>query len=201
MKAFEYASPETEQEAVELLAGPRGQVEVLAGGTDLVGLMKKMIVTPKRVVSLQRVESLKQIDGDSQGVRIGDGDTRRLARSSAVEGLSRIEQATRAIGSLQLQSQGTIGGELCQRPRCWYFRNARGLLAQGGNAAAEGDNRFHAIFGNSGAAKFVSPSRFAPALVRAGRSRADHWPGRGQRIGDAAGIFLPHSDQRARARA
>ncbi len=112
MKAFEYALPETEQEAVELLAGPRGQTEVLAGGTDLVGLMKKMIVTPERVVSLSRVESLKQIEGDSQGVRIGamatleDWLDHPLAKNYPA-----LEQAARAIGSLQLQSQGTIGGE------------------------------------------------------------------------------------------
>ncbi len=76
-----------------------------------------------------------------------------------------IRQAIGEIGSLQLQSQGTLGGELCQRPRCWYFRNGRGLLAGRGQDVADGDNRFHAIFGNAGAAKFVCPSRLAPALV------------------------------------
>ena len=66
---------------------------------------------------------------------------------------------------MQLQSQGTLGGELCQRPRCWYFRDNRGLLADRGQDVVEGDNRFHAIFGNAGPAKFVCPSRLAPALI------------------------------------
>jgi xanthine dehydrogenase YagS FAD-binding subunit len=74
-------------------------------------------------------------------------------------------QAIHGIASLQFQSQGTLGGELCQRPRCWYFRDGQGLLADHGRRVAEGDNRFHAIFGNAGPAKFVSPSRLAPALI------------------------------------
>lgn len=169
MKAFEYAAPRSEQEVLELLSAERGKTEVLAGGTDLLGLMKKMIVTPERVVSLRQVDSLHAIDADSQGLRVGAMVTLEdLLDHPASSDYPALQQAIRAIGSLQLQSQGTLGGELCQRPRCWYFRDGQGLLAHGGTAVAEGDNRYHAIFGNSGSAKFVCPSRLAPALVALG---------------------------------
>jgi xanthine dehydrogenase YagS FAD-binding subunit len=166
MKAFEYAAPRSEREVLELLSAKRGDTEVLAGGTDLVGLMKKMIVTPERVVSLSRVDSLKRIEADSTAVRLGAMVTLEdLFDNPVSEFYPALRQAIGEIASLQLRSQGTLGGELCQRPRCWYFRSGRGLLAGRGKQVDEGDNRFHAIFGNSGAAKFVCPSRLAPALV------------------------------------
>ncbi len=171
MKAFEYAAPRNEPEVLELLSSGRGRTEVLAGGTDLIGLMKQMIVRPDRVVSLNHVESLRSIDADSQGMRIGAMATlETVLDHPAMSEYPAVQQAIRAIGSLQLQSQGTLGGELCQRPRCWYFRGAQGLLAHGGRAVAEGDNRYHAILGNAGPAKFVCPSRVAPALVALGAS-------------------------------
>jgi xanthine dehydrogenase YagS FAD-binding subunit len=166
MKAFEYAAPESEREVLELLSAERGKTEVLAGGTDLVGLMKKMIVTPERVVSLSRVDSLRTIEADSESVRVGAMVTLEDLHDNPVsEFYPAVRQAIAAIGSLQLQAQGTLGGELCQRPRCWYFRGGRGLLAHRGRDVVEGDNRFHAIFNNAGSAKFVCPSRLAPALV------------------------------------
>jgi xanthine dehydrogenase YagS FAD-binding subunit len=67
-----------------------------------------------------------------------------------------------------LQCQGTIGGELCRRPDCWYYRNGYGLLAKNGRMVSEGRNRYHAILGNNGPARFVHPSRIAPALVALG---------------------------------
>jgi len=169
MKAFEYAAPRSEEEALDLLSPQRGTTEVLAGGTDLLGLMKQMIVTPDRVVALSRVESLKTMDADSQGFRIGAMVALDdLLAHPATRNYPALEQAIRGIGSLQMQSQGTLGGELCQRPRCWYFRGGHGLLADRGRAVAEGDNRHHAIFDNAGPAKFVCPSRVAPALVALG---------------------------------
>jgi xanthine dehydrogenase YagS FAD-binding subunit len=79
-----------------------------------------------------------------------------------------IRHAIEGIGSMQIQCQGTLGGEILQRPQCWFFRDGRGLLAAGGNLPEEGDNRYHAILGNQGAAKFVSASRLAPALIALG---------------------------------
>ncbi len=169
MKAFEYAAPRSEQEALEFLSADRGRTEVLAGGTDLLGLMKKLIVSPERVVSLRQVGSLHTIDADSQGLRVGAMVTlEELLDHPASAQYQAVQQAIRSISSQQLQSQGTVGGELCQRPRCWYFRDSHGLLAERGTAIAEGDNRYHAIFGNAGPAKFVCPSRLAPALIALG---------------------------------
>ena len=74
-------------------------------------------------------------------------------------------QAIDNIASMQLSCQGTIGGEICQRPQCWFFRGGRGLLAEQGQAVLSGDNRYHAIFANAGPAKFVNNSRTAPALM------------------------------------
>jgi xanthine dehydrogenase YagS FAD-binding subunit len=171
MKAFEYAAPRSEEEVLELLAHQRGKTEILAGGTDLIGLMKQMIVTPDRVVSLKQVDSLRAIEADSQGARLGAMATLEdLLDHPLSQDYPALRQAIADIHSLQLQSQGTLGGELCQRPRCWYFRAGDGLLAGRGQMVVEGDNRYHAIFGNAGSAKFVCPSRLAPALIALGAS-------------------------------
>lgn len=164
MKAFEYASPRTEAEVVQLLSADPGKTEILAGGTDLIGLMKKMIVTPDRVVNIMDVPTLRSIDELPDGsVSIGATVTLDdILAHPYLDMYPAIKQAIRGISSMQLQAQGTLGGEVCQRPRCWFYRNGDGLLSDG---VAEGANEFHAIFGNSGPAKFVNSSRIAPALI------------------------------------
>jgi xanthine dehydrogenase YagS FAD-binding subunit len=171
MKAFDFASPECEADVLELLSGEAGQTEILAGGTDLVPLMKKMLVTPDRVVNIMEVPSLRGVSADSLAVTIGAATTLDdVLDAPELDAYPAIKQAIRGINAMQLQGQGTIGGELCQRPRCWYYRNGYGLLANRGRMVAEGDNRYHAIFGNDGPAKFVHPSRIAPALIALGAS-------------------------------
>ena len=167
MKAFEYAAPRTETGVVELLSGEPGKTEVLAGGTDLVGLMKKMIITPDRVVNLMDIPSLKVLEPSPEGeLVIGAAVTLdNLLDSPYLQDYPAVAHAIRGIDSMQLQAQGTIGGEVCQRPRCWFFRNGHGLIDPKQDLAGQGDNRFHAIFGNQGPAKFVSSSRTAPALI------------------------------------
>ncbi len=130
--------------------------------------MKKFIVTPDRVVNIKEVRSLRGIDADSEGVTIGAvTNLDDILESPHLNEFPSVQQAIRNMSSPQLQAQGTIGGDLCQRPRCWFYRNGYGRLS-----AREldhlGDNRFHAIFGNEGAAKFVSASRLAPALIALG---------------------------------
>lgn len=165
MKNFEYAAPRTEAQVVELLSAAPGRTEILAGGTDLVGLMKKMIVTPELVVNIMNVDSLKVIDQDEDGsVVIGAAVTLDEVLAHPYLGnYPAITDAILGISSMQLQSQGTLGGEVCQRPRCWFFRNGDPLLDQG--QVSSGDNRFHAILGNQGPAKFVNSSRISPALI------------------------------------
>ncbi len=81
-----------------------------------------------------------------------------------------IIQAIEGIGSPQIIAMGTVGGDLCQRPRCWYYRQGFGLLGQldGKSLIPEGDNRYHAIFGNEGPAYFVSASSLGPPLIALG---------------------------------
>jgi xanthine dehydrogenase YagS FAD-binding subunit len=164
MKNFEYAAPRTEAEVLSFLSDATGQVEILAGGTDLIGLMKKMVVTPDRVVNIMEVPTLKTIDELPDGsVSLGAAVTLDvLLEHPYLDVYPSIKQAIHGINSLQFQSQGTLGGEVCQRPQCWFYRNGMGLVTAD---VAHGSNRLHAIFGNSGPAKFVNNSRLAPALI------------------------------------
>ena len=172
MKRFEYAQPRSEREAVECLVSGNKQTAVLAGGTDLVGLMKRMVVTPDRVVNIKEIESLQQIESDDDGnVWIGAAVCLdEFVDHALTDPFPSVKQVIQGISSIQWQSQGTLVGELLSRPRCWYFRNGQGLLGDRGRLVVEGDNRYHAILGNRGAAKFVSASRIAPALITLGAS-------------------------------
>ena len=179
MKNFEYAQPRTIPEVLELLPAHTGgaaewradTTALLAGGTDLVGLMKKMIVTPDRVVNVSDVEEMQGIRRDEANGRIIIGTAVHLDQlldSPVLDSLQALKQAIAGLSSMQYQAQSTLGGELCRRPRCWYFRDGRGLLAGNGKLVAEGDNRYHAIMGNSGPARFVNASRLAPSLIALG---------------------------------
>jgi xanthine dehydrogenase YagS FAD-binding subunit len=170
MKNFSYAAPRTEAEVLMHLTPTPGETELIAGGTDLVGLLKKMVVTPERVVNLLDVPSLNAVEElDGGVVSIGATVTLDvLLVHPYLNPYPSIRQAIDGISSMQLQCQGTLGGEILQRPQCWFFREGRGLTGAGGKLAAEGDNRYHAILGNQGAAKFVSASRIAPALIALG---------------------------------
>jgi xanthine dehydrogenase YagS FAD-binding subunit len=170
MKNFEYASPTTEAEVLEHLRDWPGETELIAGGTDLVGLMQKMVITPKRVVNLLDVPSFRDVEElDGGVVSIGATVTLDIVLVHPyLNPYPALRNAIDGISSMQIQCQGTLGGEILQRPQCWFFRDNRGLLAAGGKLPEQGDNRFHAIFGNLGPAKFVSASRLAPALIALG---------------------------------
>ncbi len=168
MKSFEYAEPRTEEEALEFLQEDGGTAVVLAGGTDLVGLLKKMVVRPDRVVNIMEVDAFKEIRPLSDGgLAVGAAVTLdELLASVHMADYPGVLDAIHGINSMQLQCQGTLGGELLRRPQCWYFRRDGELLD--GERVEQGDNRYHAIFGNQGPAKFVSASRIAPCLVAMG---------------------------------
>jgi xanthine dehydrogenase YagS FAD-binding subunit len=170
MKRFEYAQPRSEREAVELLTDGEKQTAILAGGTDLVALMKRMVVTPDRVVNIREIDSLRRIDTDHDGnVWIGAAvSLEEFLDDPATDPFPSANMVIQGISSIQLQAQGTLVGELMHRPKCWYFRDGHGLTAAGGSMVVDGDNRYHAILGNRGPAKFVSASRLAPALIAMG---------------------------------
>ncbi|MBZ5599581.1 MAG: xanthine dehydrogenase family protein subunit M [Acidobacteriia bacterium] len=173
MKAFEYATPETKEQAVSLLGASWGQAEILAGGTDLLALMKDDVVAPKRLVNIKEIKDLKGVTSSAEGFRIGAlttlGDL--ADNANVLKEYPALADALNEAASPQIRNLATLAGNLCQRPRCWYFRNGLGLLpkSEGGkDLVAEGENRYHAILGNDGPAKFVSPSTIVPALIAYG---------------------------------
>jgi xanthine dehydrogenase YagS FAD-binding subunit len=173
MQTFEYVSPTSLQAATHLLAEANGEAAVLAGGTDLLSLMKDHIVTPVRVVDLQKLKELKRIEFKSgSGLRLGALVTfdELIENADVRQHYPALVQSAEGVSSPQIRSVGTVGGDLCQRPRDWYFRLGYGLLAtyNGKPLAPDGDNRYHAILGNSGPAYFVSPSSLGPPLIALG---------------------------------
>jgi xanthine dehydrogenase YagS FAD-binding subunit len=173
MKSFEYASPRSETEAIELLNDPElpgkgADTAVLAGGTDVVAMLQRGLLSPHRVVDLKHVKTMSGVRAVEDGVVIGALMTlEEMADSPLLAPYASLRQVIDAIHSIQIQSRGTLGGDLCHLPNCWYFRNGYGPLGfrDGKSLVEGGDNRYHAILGNRGPAKFVSASRFAPALL------------------------------------
>jgi xanthine dehydrogenase YagS FAD-binding subunit len=171
MQAFEYASPTTLKEALALLGERWGEADVLAGGTDLLSLMKEYVHTPKRVVNIKGIAELGGIRKTAAGLRIGATVTldELLSNPAVRTEYPSLWAAAEGVTSPQIRNMGTVGGDLCQRPRCWYFRLGYGLLAQkdGRSLVVNGENKYHAIFGG-GPAYFVSASSLGPALVALG---------------------------------
>lgn len=171
MRAFEYANPTSLHDALALLGTNWGETDVLAGGTDELNLLKDELHTPKRVVNIKGIKELHGISRSGQGLRIGATVTfDELASDKSVHTeYPSLVSAVLGITSPQIRNMGTVGGDLCQRPRCWYFRLGYGLLGMkdGKSLVPNGDNRYHAIFGG-GPAYFVSASSLGPALVALG---------------------------------
>jgi xanthine dehydrogenase YagS FAD-binding subunit len=173
MRPFEYVSPNNRAQAVSLLGTAWGNTEILAGGTDLLALMKDDVISPRRLVNIKEIKDLQGVSSNAQGTRIGALTTLgALADHPSVrQNYPALVEALIEAASPQIRTLATIGGNLCQRPRCWYFRNGLGLLPKdeaGKELVTEGENRYHAILGNDGPAKFVSPSTIVPILIAYG---------------------------------
>ncbi len=169
MKPFSYHQPQNLQEASRLL-GDDWQASLLnAGGTDILGMMKHHIEEPAHLVNLKSIEGLDSIAYyGGKGLSIGAMVTISDIASNAVinEKYPVLAQAAHETASPQLRNQGTIGGNLCQRPRCWYFRGDFDCLRKGGDLcyAADGQNKYHCIVGG-GPCFIVHPSDLAVALL------------------------------------
>jgi xanthine dehydrogenase YagS FAD-binding subunit len=164
---FAYLKAGSLGEAVKALS-TQGAV-LHAGGTDLVGCLRDEIVPADRVVSISGLKNLKGISsGSGGGLKIGAlTPIADIAADPAVNERYRVlAQAAAAVGSPQIRSRGTIGGNICQRPRCWYFRSDLQCRKKGGQTcyAMGGENQYHAIFGG-GPCFFVHPSDTASALA------------------------------------
>ncbi len=173
MQPFEYASPTSKEQVTALLGTSWEQGAILAGGTDLLALMKDDVVTPKRVVNVKAIDGLSGISYQhGNGLRIGALTTlAELAESKDLAQYPVLLDAVKEAASPQIRNMATIGGNMCQRPRCWYFRSGMGLMPKskdGKSMIVAGDNRYAAILGTQTGAYFVSPSTIAPALIAYG---------------------------------
>jgi xanthine dehydrogenase YagS FAD-binding subunit len=200
MQAFEYASPATLHDALALLGSKWGETDVLAGGTDQISLMKDYLHTPHRLVNIKGIKELGGIHNSPQGLRIGATVTfDELAGNQAVHTeYPSLHSAVMGISSPQMRNMGTVGGDLCQRPRCWYFRQGFGLLAlkDGKSLVPNGDNRYHSIFGG-GPAYFVSASSLGPALIALG-AKVKLVSATGSRVVPAEKFFVAPQSEAAR---
>jgi xanthine dehydrogenase YagS FAD-binding subunit len=163
---FAYVKAGSIAEAVKALNTKGARIH--AGGTDLLGCMRDEIFAVEKVVSISGIQSLKSISPQSDGgLRIGALTTIAdiAANPSIAAKYAALGQAAASVASPQLREQGTIGGNICQRPRCWYFRGNFPCARKGGTMcyAVEGENQYHAIFG-SGPCFYVHPSDTAVAL-------------------------------------
>lgn len=173
MQPFEYASPNSKEQVSALLGTSWEQGAILAGGTDLLALMKDDVVAPKRLVNVKGITALRGTSYQpGNGLRIGALTTiAELAESKDVARYPILLEAVNEAASPQIRNLATLGGNMCQRPRCWYFRNGLGLMPMtpdGKSMVVAGDNRYAAILGSETGAYFVSPSTIAPALIAYG---------------------------------
>src|SRR5499427_9416584 len=181
MKAFEWTNATSVAEAVNALKSAATPAELddlarpIAGGQDLLTTMKDYITRPIRVVNLKGIRGLDRIESDGKGgLRIGALVTlNQLEEDANVrKSFPGLAESAHSVGTPQIRNLGTVGGNLCQRPRCWYFRLEEVVcLKKGGSEcyAATGENKYHAIFGG-GPSYIVHPSDLAPMLLALGAS-------------------------------
>jgi xanthine dehydrogenase YagS FAD-binding subunit len=172
MKRFLHIDATSVDKASEYLA--RGKAYVTAGGTDLMGTLKDNILPeyPELVINLKTIEGMDYIKEEGGVLKIGAlALLEDIAHSDVVNSkYTALAQAAGRTASIHLREMGTIGGNICQMNRCWYFRNPDNkfnCIRKGGNMcyAMAGDNRYHSIFGAVSACIAVNPSDTAPALV------------------------------------
>jgi xanthine dehydrogenase YagS FAD-binding subunit len=171
VKGFGNANARDMRHAASLLHEARAagrRPAVAGGGSDLLGLVKEQIISPDVIVNLKTIKGLDQVREAADETRIGGLITLdALSRHPLIrERYSVLAEAAESVGTPQIRNVGTLAGNLCQRPWCWYFRNGFPCLKNGGQVcfAVGGENQFHAIFGG-GPSHIVHPSDTAPALV------------------------------------
>ena len=177
MKAFEWTNPSSIDQAVKMLT-VAATVDVdeaprpIAGGQDLLTTMKDYTSRPTRLVNLKNIPGMNGITLNARGLTIGALVTlTELEEHAGVrKSYPGLSEAAHSIATPQIRNLGTVGGNLCQRPRCWYFRLEEVIcLKKGGSEcyAATGENKYNAIFGG-GPSFIVHPSDLAPMLLALG---------------------------------
>jgi xanthine dehydrogenase YagS FAD-binding subunit len=188
---FHYVQAKSVADAVRQLAGPGARLH--AGGTDLLGCLRDEVFKAETLVSISRLKELRGIAAPpAGGLRIGALTTNAevAADKTVTEKYRGLAQAAAAVASPQLRHQGTIGGNICQRPRCWYFRGDFPCLRKGGDRcyAVQGESEYHCLFGGENC-YIVHPSDTAPALVALGARVRVAGPG-GSRLVPIASFFV-----------
>jgi NADPH-dependent glutamate synthase beta subunit-like oxidoreductase/CO/xanthine dehydrogenase FAD-binding subunit len=157
MHTFDHVSVASLDEAVARLGKDRTKAAVVAGGTDLLGVLKDEIrpVSPHLLVDIKPIKGLNEISESAKGITIGALVTLTdiVANQTIRDRYALLADAAHAVASPQLRNMGTIGGNICQEPRCWYYRNLDNgfhCLRKGGEQcpALLGENRFHSVFGS-----------------------------------------------------
>ncbi len=169
MKNFKWAEPQTIEQAIALLTKGDGKAILMAGGTDLLSEIKEGVVAPEIVIDMKTIQGLAYVTKEKDTVRIGAATTvADLAADQAIKiDYPGLHQAALSLATPQLRQVGTVGGNLCQRPRCWYYRDVQVVCRKKGGSqcyAFRGRNKYHAIFGG-GICYIVYPSDLAPILI------------------------------------
>jgi xanthine dehydrogenase YagS FAD-binding subunit len=201
VKAFSYVNPKNEKEAIGALSAEPDKVMPLAGGQDLLARLKDYIAEPDRVVNVKGALDATVTAMPGGGLKIGAAmKIADLAEHAQVVKLyPAMALAATEVGTSQIRNQGTVGGNLNQRPRCWYFRNEEFVcFKKGGNVcfSPAGENQFHAIFGN-GPSFIVHPSSLAVPSVAYGATFRLAGP-KGERMVAAADYFTMPTLQNVR---
>ena len=164
ISAFTYKNPTSLKDALASLSPEPGKSEVLAGGSDLLALMKDRIATPAVVVNIKSIPALNGINLAGGKLQIGANTTLAdlIEHAAVKKHLPALVGAARDLGSTQIRNVATVGGNLCQRNRDWYFRN-------GLNPEVKEELQYSSIFPMEGQI-YVHPSTLAPVLIAYGAS-------------------------------
>jgi len=168
MRAFSNVNPKTLKDAASILRQKGPAATIVGGGSDVLGMVKERLITPDVLVNLKSIRSLDRVSTQGDEVVIGGLITLdALSRDPLIRAnYNVLAEAAGKVGTPQIRNAGTLAGNVCQRPWCWYYRNGFPCFKNGGNTcfSITGENEFHAIFGG-GPSFIVHPSDTAPALV------------------------------------
>lgn len=197
MRPFSYARPASVDQAVRLLDGDwrTARSRALAGGTDLLTVMKAGVLSPERLVDIKGLPGLDAITVDDDGLQIGALATLDAVAAHPVirERYTALAEAAESAASPQLRAAGTVGGNLCQESRCWYYRGEFPCIRKGGEIcfAERGQNREHAILG-AGPCYDVLPSDLAPPLAALEGAAEIAGPSGTRVLPIEHGFYMPH---------
>ena len=169
MQTFKYVQPKSLSEAATISEKESNSAVLFAGGTDVLGLIKNDIISPSKVINLKLIPGLDKIEyTNGAGLKIGALTTvsEIAEHPEIIRKFTALSEAAKEVASPQLRNVGTIGGNICQRPRCWYFREDFDCIRKGGDTcyAVGGENKYHCVVGG-GPCFIVHPSDIAVALV------------------------------------